>query len=100
MQILRKAFLLSLLLSLGTAVAHGKDPAPAADAAASVNATADGVLKVTKTPVKIETGSVRGLVLGEANDIQLYRGIPFAAPPVGALRWKAPQPAKSWDGVR
>ena len=29
-----------------------------------------------------------------------FRGIPFAAPPVGELRWKAPQPAHAWDGVR
>ena len=32
--------------------------------------------------------------------IRVFRGIPFAAPPVGDLRWKAPQPAKSWTGVR
>ena len=30
----------------------------------------------------------------------VYRGIPFAAPPVGDLRWRAPQPAAKWDGVR
>jgi len=32
--------------------------------------------------------------------MKVYRGIPYAAPPVGDLRWKAPQPAASWKGVR
>jgi para-nitrobenzyl esterase len=44
-----------------------------------------------------------GLVSGTANktgDIRIYRGIPFAAPPVGELRWKAPQPVTPWSGVR
>ncbi len=42
-----------------------------------------------------------GLVQGVAEDgVTVYRGIPFAAPPVGDLRWRAPQPAAKWDGVR
>jgi para-nitrobenzyl esterase len=42
-----------------------------------------------------------GLVQGVAEDgLTVYRGIPFAAPPVGDLRWRAPQPAAKWDGVR
>ena len=45
----------------------------------------------------VETGDVQGIVDG---DLAVYRAIPYAAPPVGDLRWKAPQPAKAWDGVR
>jgi len=42
-----------------------------------------------------------GLLQGTAEDgLSVYRGIPFAAPPVGDLRWKAPQPAAKWTGVR
>ncbi len=48
-------------------------------------------------PVKTEYGLVQGSV---ENDLTVYRGIPFAAPPVGDLRWRAPQPAAQWDGVR
>ena len=49
--------------------------------------------------VKLETGLVSG-VAGTSADVRLFKGIPFAAPPVGNLRWKAPQAAARWDGVR
>ncbi|WP_375289024.1 carboxylesterase/lipase family protein [Qipengyuania sp.] len=47
--------------------------------------------------VRIETGAVRGTV---EDGIASWKGIPFAAPPVGPLRWRAPQPPGAWDGVR
>ncbi len=47
-------------------------------------------------PIKIDGGLVEGTV---EDGIAVYRGIPFAAPPVGDLRWRAPQPVKPWDGV-
>jgi para-nitrobenzyl esterase len=47
--------------------------------------------------VAVKNGSLRGSVAG---DLAVYKGIPYAAPPVGELRWKAPQPAASWTGVR
>jgi len=49
-------------------------------------------------PIKIDTGLVSGAIVGE--DIHVYKGIPFAAPPVGDLRWKPPQPVASWQGVK
>lgn len=56
-----------------------------------------------KTPVKteiitVENGQLQGIVNDE-DDIEIFAGIPFAAPPVGALRWKEPQPAANWEGV-
>jgi len=47
--------------------------------------------------VPVNGGSVRG---SEWNGSYLFRGIPFAAPPVGELRWKPPQPVVAWKGVR
>ena len=50
-------------------------------------------------PVRVEQGLLSGTA-GKSPDIQVYRGIPFAAPPVDDLRWKPPQPAAHWQGVR
>jgi len=48
---------------------------------------------------KIANGIIEGLY-DTKTSLQLYLGIPFAQPPVGELRWKAPQPAENWNGVR
>jgi para-nitrobenzyl esterase len=48
-------------------------------------------------PIKVEQGLLQGEFL---NDLTVYKGIPFAAPPVGDLRWKAPQPLAKWEGVK
>ena len=48
--------------------------------------------------VRVENGIVRGLPAADPR-ITAFKGIPFAAPPVGELRWRAPQPAKDWEGV-
>lgn len=48
---------------------------------------------------KIENGLIEGYHDSE-KDQDIYLGIPFAQPPVGELRWKAPQPAKDWPGVK
>ena len=45
----------------------------------------------------VETGDVEGVLDGE---LAVFKAIPYAAPPVGELRWKAPQPALPWEGVR
>jgi para-nitrobenzyl esterase len=47
--------------------------------------------------VKTADGMVQGSVEG---DLTVFKGIPFAAPPVGNLRWKAPQPIQPWEGVK
>ncbi|TVY07557.1 carboxylesterase/lipase family protein [Paenibacillus cremeus] len=48
--------------------------------------------------VNVENGIVQGLPAADPR-ITSFKGIPFAAPPLGENRWRAPQPAKDWDGV-
>jgi len=50
-------------------------------------------------PIRIDTGLVSG-VAGKNADVRVYKGIPYAAPPVGDLRWREPRPASHWEGVR
>ena len=47
--------------------------------------------------VKVDTGELQGVI---DDGVVSYKGIPFAAPPVGDLRWRPPQPAARWTGVR
>ncbi|HIM51564.1 MAG TPA: carboxylesterase family protein, partial [Acidobacteria bacterium] len=60
----------------------------------SVSTTALAV----EEPVQLTSGQVSGVELD--GNVTVFRGIPFAAPPVGDLRWKAPQPPIPWRGVR
>ncbi len=49
--------------------------------------------------VQTANGAVEGITVKNPA-VRTFRGIPFAAPPAGDLRWQAPQPAKNWSGVR
>jgi para-nitrobenzyl esterase len=49
--------------------------------------------------VKIDSGMIEGTASGQPT-VRVFKGIPFAAPPLGENRWKAPQPVAKWDGVR
>jgi para-nitrobenzyl esterase len=50
-------------------------------------------------PVQLDTGLISG-VQGRHADVRVFKGIPFAAPPVGDLRWREPQPPAHWPEVR
>jgi para-nitrobenzyl esterase len=54
---------------------------------------------VSGARVRTTAGLLEGLQL-DGSDVRAFLGVPYAAPPVGDLRWREPQPATPWDGVR
>lgn len=54
-------------------------------------------LAAISDPVKTSDGKISGVTLGSG--VRAFKGIPFAAPPIGDLRWKQPQPPQPWKGV-
>ena len=57
-----------------------------------------GAARVAAPPrVKIDTGSLEGL---DTAGVMVFRGVPYARPPVGSLRWRPPLPTRPWRGVR
>ena len=69
---------------------------------AATLASAAALMSAAETPaaftrVTVDTGKLRGEAQGE---VVSFKGIPFAQPPVGELRWEPPQPVAKWQGVR
>ena len=79
------------LLLAAAALVTGVTAAPRASAAPGRAGQGNGLIVRTD----------RGLIEGKsAEGTDQFLGVPYAAPPVGALRWAAPQPAPSWPGIR
>ena len=55
---------------------------------------------VLAVQIELDTGLIEGAAADEVASVHVFRGIPYAAPPVGDARWKPPMPAAAWDGVR
>ncbi len=87
------------LLACGTS---SSDSAPSDDVgtdSGGVPSSEGGVqppVEVTDT-VAVAGGKIKGAINGS---LAIFKGIPFAAPPTGALRWKAPTPAAAWEGTK
>ncbi|MGI8510709.1 MAG: carboxylesterase/lipase family protein [Gemmatimonadaceae bacterium] len=69
------------------------------------HATAEATYATAQTTraaprVALDAGVIEGAYIGAARNEAVFRGIPFAAPPVGTLRWKPPEPVRPWRGVR
>jgi para-nitrobenzyl esterase len=57
------------------------------------------LIRLDAQNLQVEQGLLSGTT-GKNADVRVYRGIPYATPPIGDLRWKPPQPAAHWQGVR
>jgi para-nitrobenzyl esterase len=66
---------------------------------ALLTATSHAAKPVDPLQIKTDKGIVEG-ALTNGDHVRAFKGIPFAAPPVGNLRWQPPQPAAKWKGVR
>ena len=102
------ALMAGMLAACGTtapapAAPAAEEPAPAqpaeAEAPAAAEEPAAPAVRSADDPVSVTGGQITG-VLSEDGQTVIYKGVPFAAPPVGELRWKAPQPVEPWEGVR
>jgi para-nitrobenzyl esterase len=71
-------------------------------AAATLLLAAPAISQTTAPkPAQVKATIDTGVLVGETGDgVNIFRGVPFAKPPVGALRWKAPQKADAWPGER
>lgn len=50
--------------------------------------------------IKTESGLVKGVLADKESNLVVFKGIPYAMPPVGDLRWKAPKASNKWEGIR
>lgn len=90
---LRPAALIAILFCVVVSVVAGgcgKEPRTAAGQATAAAPR-------PTHPIRVEGGRITGLVAG---NVRAFLGIPYAAPPVGALRWRPPRPVRPWTGVR
>src|SRR6202012_3570241 len=69
--------------------------APAVKAGAAATASGSGAAPIVTT----SDGAVRGMAV-PGGTVDAFLGLPYAAPPTGALRWHSPQPPAHWQGVR
>lgn len=63
------------------------------------NPPAENTVQINEI-VTVEGGQIKGYPVEGAEEILAFKGIPYAAPPVGENRWRRPQPVQSWDGIK
>jgi para-nitrobenzyl esterase len=59
-----------------------------------------GLMAMETSPLNVEGGMIKGVSFGQGEVGWAYYGIPYAAPPLGDLRWRLPQAVIPWEGIR
>lgn len=96
-----RARILALSCLLAACGTSSSTPDAATDASGAVDATPDVSADAPTFPPDPEVTTSLGVLRGTRDEgYQAFRGIPYAMPPVGALRWRAPVAFPRWDGVR
>ena len=99
LQIKRPMTLMAVALLMALSGCSDSNESTGPVATASLESSGDAAAPAL-TDVVPTTGGLVSSVPGAVDGVLTFRGIPFAAPPVGNLRWQPPQPAPSWEGVR
>jgi para-nitrobenzyl esterase len=85
---------LCILVAVLCTIAHAQTPATGSKQPSKIRAESS-----KSRLIRVETGLISGSY-NRITGVTSYKGIPFAAPPLGELRWKAPRPAIPWKGTR
>ena len=93
------AALLAACSQGGDATSTSADETEEATTTEEATATDKATTGATAPELAVTGGTISGATSADGS-VNIYKGIPFAAPPVGDLRWKAPQPVEPWEGVR
>lgn len=89
-----------VILLTGTFLLPG-DPSLTTTIAAVTGRAAELPVNGLQEPVSVDGGQITGTpTIQWTPGVRLFRGIPYAAPPIGNLRWRAPQPVVPWQGVK
>ncbi len=93
-----QVFILAMANGMFLAACSASSPQPVAarSVASQAPAPLPKIAPNTAPIVETQAGDVQGFV---ENNVFAFKGIPYAAPPVGDLRWREPQPAAPWQGV-
>ena len=85
------------LLTFSFALVLGFAPGAFSGSLLGADAEEPSTTSSNGTRIELQAGKIQGALV---DDTRVFRGLPFAAPPVGDLRWRPPQPVTPWEGVR